>query len=79
MMLYLNVRYASFSRVGVGGCLDVGRYFARTLLRYLPTIEVETMANTISRLQNDCCCMDSQPHMERADSRRISIKELTRR
>lgn len=75
--LSIYLRYAFFSRISIGGCLDVGRYFARTLLRYLPTIKVETMANTVSRLQNDCRCMDSQPHMERTDSRRISIKELT--
>jgi len=37
------------------------------------------MADTVSRLQNDCCCMDSQSHMERADSHRVPIKKLKRR
>lgn len=76
----LNARYASFSSgVGVGGRLDSGRYLDRTLLRHLSAAQVETMADTISRLQNDRYRVDPEPHVERADSGRVPTKELTRR
>lgn len=68
-----------FSCVSVGGRLDACRHFDRTLLRHLPAVEVETMADTISRLQNDRHRVDSESYVERTDPRRVPIEKLTRR
>lgn len=68
-----------FSRVGVGGRLDAGRHFDRTLLRHLPAVEVATMADPIPRLQNDRHRVDPESHVERTDPGRVQIEKLARR
>lgn len=68
-----------FSRVSVRRRLDVGRHLPGTLLRHLPTVEVETMADAVSRLQNDRGRVDAESHVECADPRRVTIEEPTRR
>jgi hypothetical protein len=58
-------------------CLDTSRYLLGTLLRYLQTIKVENMGDTILSLQNDRCGLDSQLRMECANPCCFTLKMYT--
>lgn len=45
--------YFCFSRIGVSSSLDISRHIPGALFRYLPTVEVPAMADSIPRLQDD--------------------------
>jgi hypothetical protein len=44
--------------------VDAGSYISRAIFCHLPATEITSLANTVSRLQDDCSRLVGQPHME---------------
>ncbi|KAJ9583705.1 hypothetical protein L9F63_021950, partial [Diploptera punctata] len=60
-----------YTCIGVGGCMDARSNLIGAVLCHLSSSQISTMADAISRLQDDCCGMDGKSNLEHAHPRRF--------